>query len=69
MTVAPQDRPPLTPECVANLAAASGIDIAPERLPAVVAVLSELFALEHELEGVVPSEVTSGSGVPERRES
>jgi hypothetical protein len=44
--------PALTPDCLAGLAGAAGIAIDPERLPAVLAVLNELFELEREVEGI-----------------
>ena len=40
------EQPRLTPESVAMLAEALGTPIAPERLPEITAVLTELFALE-----------------------
>jgi hypothetical protein len=41
---------PLVPESVTLWAEAAGIAIAAERLPDVIAVLTELFALEAELD-------------------
>ncbi|MFN8591922.1 MAG: hypothetical protein U0031_10735 [Thermomicrobiales bacterium] len=42
----------LTEESVAIMAAASGVEIAPERLRDVTTVLRELFALEGTLDGL-----------------
>jgi hypothetical protein len=46
------DRPLFVPESVALLAEAAGITIDAERLPAVTAVLAELFALEAVLDNL-----------------
>ena len=52
--------PALTPACVASLAKAAGIAIEPERLPMVLAVLTELLDLEREIEPVDASPPGNG---------
>jgi ribosomal protein L12E/L44/L45/RPP1/RPP2 len=55
----------LTPDCLTRLAGAVGIVIDPERLPAVLAVLNELFELEREVEEIaaaLPGVADIGTG-------